>query len=51
MMVNGPLVKKKVKECMNGPTETIMMVTGKKILHKVLGLLVLVVSFMMVNFT
>lgn len=50
MMVNGLLVKKKVKECMNGLMVIIMMAVGKKILLKVLELLVLAEFFMMENF-
>ena len=51
MMVNGLSVKKKVKECTNGPMGTIMMEVGKKILHKAQALLVLVAFSTMASFT
>lgn len=51
MMVNGLSVKRKVKECTNGLTETITMEVGKKILHKAQALLVLVAFSTMASFT
>lgn len=51
MMVNGLSVKRKVKECTNGPMGIIMMEVGKKILLKAQALLVLVVFSTMASFT
>lgn len=49
MMVNGPLVKNKARECINGQMETITMALGKKTLHKVQVQHALVVSSTMVS--
>ena len=50
MMDNGFKAKNKEQECINGQTEIITMVNGKKIQPKEQELRVLVVCFTMDNF-